>query len=109
MSCILNSNMEKLFFNGDLALKNIRFIVGTIKVSCTDYDSVTHQYVTRFTVDSFSNFNNNTLAFIPISCFNELYSNNIINISIYDNWVTIASDISTDSVVVSVLMIQYNI
>ena len=50
--------MDKLFFNDDLALKNIRFIVGTIKVSCTDYDSVTHQYVTRFTVDSFSNFTN---------------------------------------------------
>lgn len=104
----LNSNMAKLFF-GDLALKNIKFAVGTATVPCTDYDSTVHQYINRFTVNTFSNFNNNTLAFIPITCFNKLYSNHIINISIDNNWVTIASDISTDSVVVRVLMIQYNI
>lgn len=106
---LLNSNMSKLFFNGELALKNIKFAIGTANVPCTDYDSTVHQYIHRFTVDTFSNFNNNTAAFIPISCFDGLYSNHIINISIDNNWVTIASDISTDSVVVKVLMIQYDI
>lgn len=103
-----NNLLNKVKFN-ESSLSNIKFVFGEYTTNCTTYDSTLKKYTKKFTVDNFSNFYNNTLAFIPIACFNELYPSYIIDCSIDGNWVSIQSDSSTDNAVIKVLMIQYDV
>ena len=105
----LTSNITNKIKQNDTILSNIRFVFGEYAVSCNSFDDVTQRYVARFSVDKFSNFHNNTLAFIPIACFNGGYAAHLIDCSIDGNWVNIQSTLSTDSVVIRVLMVQYNV
>ena len=105
----LNSNLDNKIKWNDTIAHNIKFVFGEYTTACKSYDSVIKKYTTSFTIDHFSNFHNNTIAIIPISCCNSYYGNDIMRCSISDNYVHITGDYETEGVTVKALMIQYDI
>lgn len=105
----VNLNVTNKIKYSDTNLSNIRFVFGECIVSCNSFDDTIQRYVARFSVDKFSNFHNNSIVFIPIACFNKLYTTHLLDCSIDGNWVNVQSFISTDSVIVRVLMIQHDV
>lgn len=106
----LNSNLQNKILNSELiGLNNIRFVIGECIVPCTTYDENIEKYRHKFAVDTFSNFHNNTVAIIPLACYNILYESDIANCNIDNQWATVTLDHTTEQLMVKVLMIQYNI
>lgn len=101
--------LKKILNTNGASIGNIKFTLGQCTVPCNTYDDAIKKYRHQFTVDTFSDFHNNTLVIIPLACFNTAYTSNLVECSINGNYVTLNNIISAESVMVKVLMIQYNI